>query len=181
MNIFLGGIHGVGKSFLARQLPSHSRLLHTSASTLIKEEMAQPNWGSDKKVSDPAGNQILLANAVRRKNDNGIRLLLDGHFVLRGSRGELIYLDPEVFSTLNLTSAILLEASPQIIAQRILDRDGRKESIEKLTKFLQAEQAQARKVCNTLGIPLDILNEPSAQDFIELLEPSSSDKLDIVK
>lgn len=181
MNIFLGGVHGVGKSFLALQLPSHSRLLHTSASTLIKEEIAQPNWGSDKKVLDPTGNQILLSNAVRRKNNNGIRLLLDGHFVLKGSHGELIYLNPDVFSTLNLTSAILLEASPKIIAQRILDRDGRIESIEKLTEFLQAERAQARKVCNTLGIPLEILNEPSAQAFIKLVELSSSDKLNIVK
>lgn len=181
MNVFLGGVHGVGKSFLARQIPARSRLSHISASTLIKEEISQPNWGSDKKVSDPAGNQILLANAVRRKNDNGIRLLLDGHFVLKDNHGEFIFLGPEVFSTLNLKSVILLEASPQIVAQRLFDRDGQQESIERLTKFLQAEQEQARKVCDTLGIPLDILNEPSTQDFMELIESLSPEKLGIAK
>ncbi|MDR6600223.1 adenylate kinase [Achromobacter deleyi] len=172
MNIFLGGVHGVGKSYLAAQVPEGSRLFHVSASTLIKEERSHANWGGNKKVADPAGNQIALANAVRRKNDNGIALLLDGHFVLKGTRGECIYLGVDVFSPLNLEAVILLEASPQIVAKRILERDGREERLEMLEEFIEAERSQAKRVCRTLGIPLSIVNQPTADEFIKLVEPS---------
>lgn len=45
MNIFVAGVHGVGKTFLASQLPKALGLMQTSASKLIKEERALPDWG----------------------------------------------------------------------------------------------------------------------------------------
>lgn len=174
MNIFLAGIHGVGKSFLAHRIPESIQLCHVSASALITEERSKPNWGTDKRVTDPLGNQALLAKAVKRKNDSGAVLLLDGHFVLKGSNGEFISLAVDVFSPLNLKAVVLLEAPPQIIAQRIFQRDGLQENIEKLEKFLQAERLQAQKVCGSLKIPLKILSCPTTDEFIRSIkEPSS--------
>jgi adenylate kinase len=42
MNIFVAGVHGVGKTYLASRLPP---LMSTSASKLIREELATANWG----------------------------------------------------------------------------------------------------------------------------------------
>ncbi|MFY3852969.1 ATP-binding protein [Achromobacter xylosoxidans] len=170
MNIFLGGVHGVGKSFLANQVPASYGYLRTSASSLIKEERLHPNWGVDKRVEGAAENQILLAEGVKRKNNEGIRLFLDGHFVLKGVQGDFIYLGVDVFSTLNLKAAILLEAEPHIIARRVLERDGRTEGVESLREFIEAEHMQAQQVCNALDIPLAILNSPTLEEFLRMIE-----------
>lgn len=172
MNIFLGGVHGVGKSFLAHQVPASYGYLHTSASSLIKEERSLPNWGADKRVENAAGNQILLAAGVKRKNNEGIRLFLDGHFVLKGIEGNFIYLGVDVFSTLNLKAVMLLEADPQIIAKRIFERDGRTEGMDRLKEFIEAERAQAQQVCSDLNIPLAILKSPTLEEFLKVVDSS---------
>lgn len=171
MNIFLGGVHGVGKSFFAAQVPAGFGIVHKSASGLIKEERAKPNWGTDKRVEGAAGNQLLLAAAVKKKNDEGVRLILDGHFVLKGRDGEPIYLGADVFSALNLRAVVLLEADPQVIAQRLCERDAREESVEELRRFIDAEHRQAQMVCETLNIPLTILHSPNLDEFLSAVTP----------
>jgi adenylate kinase len=165
MNIFLAGIHGVGKTFLASQLPPTLNLVHTSASKLIKEERQLPNWGVDKRVSNIDTNQIALASAVRRHNNENTGLLLDGHFVLINEHGDFSPLAAEVFKSLNLQSVILLEADAHIVADRIYERDGRKVDIHHLLEFINVERSQAQLVCDELGIPLTLLNSPNIQTF----------------
>ncbi|MGJ0483728.1 MAG: ATP-binding protein [Methylomicrobium sp.] len=132
MNIFIAGVHGVGKTYLASQLPATFGLIHTSASKLIKEELTMSNWGVDKRVNDVDVNQIALAAAVQRYNAAGTRLLLDGHFVLLNSEDNFLRLDIEVFNSLNLDGVVLLEADPNVIARRIFERDGREAKIDHL-------------------------------------------------
>lgn len=169
MNIFVAGVHGVGKTYLAQQLPVDFGLVHTSASKLIKEERLIATWGTDKKVSDVDGNQLALAAAVRRHNQADVRLLLDGHFVLCDAEGQFVRLGVDVFEALNLDAVILLEAEPHTIAERILGRDGRDVSIEELQLFLDAERAQAKLVCEALGIALTVAAGPTAADFAEMV------------
>lgn len=175
MNIFVAGVHGVGKTYLAKQLPESFGLIHTSASKLIKEARDMPNWGADKRVNDVDSNQIALAVAVKRHNDTGIRLLLDGHFVLLNAQGDFIRLDASVFKSLNLDRVILLEASPRTIAARIRDRDDRNADIGHIAEFIAIEREQALKVCDELGIPLVILESPSSESFIEAIVVTTQD------
>lgn len=170
MNIFVAGIHGVGKSYLASRVPADFGLMHTSASKLIKEERALTNWSHDKRVSDADGNQIALAAAVKRHNDAGTRLLLDGHFVLLDTQGEFLHLDSQVFKSLNLDGVILIEAGPQTIASRLQDRDSRLANIDHLEKFIHIERSHAQDVCEKLEIPLCILHMPSSDSFIQTVE-----------
>lgn len=165
MNIFVAGVHGVGKTYLASQLPASLGLMHTSASKLIKDERALPSWGIDKRVSDVDANQVALAAAVTRYNKAGTRLLLDGHFVLLNTQDEFSRLGTEVFKTLNLEGVILLETDAHTIAIRIRERDGREADIDHIVKFIAAERSQAQMVCNELDIPLLILEAPSPDTF----------------
>lgn len=169
MNIFLAGIHGVGKTYLAAQLPNTFGLMHTSASKLIREEVSQPNWNADKRVSDVTVNQIALAQAVRRRNDNGERLLLDGHFVLLDSVGSFVLLNVDVFESLNLQAALLLEAPAHIVAERIRTRDGREIAIAEIENFAEAERCHARAVCDSLGIALVELDASSPGALLEAI------------
>jgi adenylate kinase len=165
MNVFVAGIHGVGKTYLASRVAPRVSRIHTSASKLIKEERALATWTDDKRVTDVDANQQALAAAVRRHNEAGTRLLLDGHFVLLNAAGEMIMLQVDVFAALNLDGIILVEADPQSVAERIEARDRRKVSLVELRAFSDAERDQAKIVCKELEIPLHVLVSPSAEEF----------------
>lgn len=174
MNIFVAGVHGVGKTYLASQLPVTMGLMHTSASKLIEEERTILNWGADKRVSDVDANQIALAAAVKRHNSVGTRLLLDGHFVLLNDQGEFTRLDTEVFKALKLDGVVLLEAAPDTISIRIRERDGGEVNIDHMVEFLTMERSQAQMVCHDLGISLRILHAPNLDIFVEAVKATAS-------
>lgn len=174
MNIFVAGVHGVGKTYLASQLPATLGLTHTSASKLISEERRRPNWGADKRVSGADANQIALATAVKRHNHAGRRLLLDGHFVLLSSQGKLLRLGTEVFRSLNLDGVVLLEVAPETIATRIRERDGQQADIDQIVEFINTERLQAQMVCHELGISLRILTTPNPDVFAEAVKETAS-------
>ena len=165
MNIFVAGIHGVGKTYLAGRLPPGSGLLHTSASKLIREEKAQPSWGVDKRVTDIDDNQVVLAAAVARRNAEGTALLLDGHFVLLDKDRNLVSLGPDVFRTLNLTAVVLIEGAVDVVSGRLSARDGVQWETTFIERFMTAERTQAQSVCTDLKIPLHVLSSPSDLEF----------------
>lgn len=165
MNIFVAGIHGVGKTYLAKRLPAQSGLMYTSASTLIKEERALPAWNADKHVADVDANQVALAQAVARRNAAGTALLLDGHFVLLGQDGHFVPLGAEVFKALNLSAVVLIEAPPDVVAKRVTQRDELHRSPSWLADFLGRERAQAELICTELTLPLTVLYSPSDAEF----------------
>jgi len=165
MNIFVAGVHGVGKTFLASRLPASTGLTHTSASKLIKDEKMLPNWGNNKLVADIDANQIALAAAVKRHNDAGTRLLLDGHFVLLDTDMNFTRIEIDVFRSLHLDAVILIEETPTTVAERIRQRDDRVIEIKFLEDFITAERTHAQSVCDVIGIPLEILMSPSPEIF----------------
>lgn len=166
MNIFLAGIHGVGKSYLGSRIPKDLGLTHVSASTLIREERSLPEWGKDKLVSNVDLNQVALAAAVRRRNEAGEKLLIDGHFVLLNKDKSFALLGEEVFQSLNLAQIILLEANIETIAARLQERDGQNVDLAKLKEFINTEASQANLVCEQLAIPLKQLISPTIEDFV---------------
>jgi adenylate kinase len=167
MNIFVAGIHGVGKTYLANRLPKGSGLLQTSASKLIREERSLPDWNSNKRVSDVDENQVALAAAVARYNVDGTALLLDGHFVLLSQDGGFVPLGPDVFKPLNFSAVVLIEADPDEVAIRVSSRDGLQRETSWLEAFMAKERAQAEAVCRELHLPLRILVSPSDGDFVK--------------
>lgn len=174
MNIFVAGIHGVGKTYLAKRLPARSGLMHTSASTLIKVERALPDWNVDKRVADVDANQVALAQAVARHNAANTALLLDGHFVLLGQDGQFISLDVEVFKALNLRAVVLIEAPPDVVAGRVTQRDELYRDRTWLADFMKRERAQAELVCTELSLPLTVLISPSDTEFANAIGSNHS-------
>jgi adenylate kinase len=174
MNIFVAGVHGVGKTYLASQLPAEYGLVHTSASKIIKAQMDHASWSADKRVNDVNANQIALIDGVRRFNDAGTRLLLDGHFVLRDAEGAFYPLDVQVFRSLNLDSVVLIETLPETIVARIQQRDDLPIDADYVGRFILAEREQAQSICKELGIPLHILMSPTLAAFSSTILAASS-------
>jgi adenylate kinase len=165
MNIFVSGVHGVGKTYLADRLPSGIGLFHMSASRLIKEERSLPDWSSDKRVSGVDENQVALANGVARYNRAGTHLLLDGHFVLLDQDGQFIALGSEVFNALNLSAVVLIEAEPEVVARRVMNRDALPQDPTWIAEFMVREHSQAELVCRELQLPLIVLASPDPAKF----------------
>lgn len=170
MNIFVSGIHGVGKTFLASRLSPDIGLMHISASTLIREERALPEWSAQKNVSNIDENQIALASAIRRYNAKGTALLLDGHFVLLDHLGNFVPLNVSVFSPLNIGAVLLIEERSSVIAERITARDSLKREENWLESFMQKEKEQAQSVCASLKIPLEVLSSATESQFVDALK-----------
>lgn len=169
MNIFVAGIHGVGKTYLSARLPADLGLIYASASTLIREERALTNWGTDKLVTDVDENQVALIQAVKRRNDTGSRLILDGHFVLLNTQGNFSTLDVKIFDSLDLDGVVLLEAEPSLIVAHIYERDRVLRDEGEIVAFMAEERRQARAVCDALNIPMVILMSPGPNRFADVV------------
>lgn len=167
MNVFVAGVHGVGKTYLCEHAVKSHGFTHASASKLIKEQLALPEWNTDKLVSDIDGNQRALIAAIQRYAKASTPILLDGHFLLRDHAGELTEIKTDVFASLNLSGVILLEKDPQIIRQQIAGRDGRDQSVESLKEAMEVERSRAEVVCKELGLPLNVLQVPTEHAFAE--------------
>ncbi|WP_175772928.1 ATP-binding protein [Paraburkholderia phenazinium] len=164
-NTFVAGIHAVGKSYLCGRA-AVSGWVHSSASTLIKQELGGANWTGAKLVDDPGRNQKALIAAVKRINAEAQRLLLDGHFVLRDAQDQFVFLGAEVFADLNLEAVVLIEAPASLIAERLESRDGVARHVSEIEEFQLAERRQAEAVCAALNLKLTVLNAPTDEQFL---------------
>jgi len=165
--IFLAGVHGVGKGFLGAPVAESLGLNHFTASQLIREEKGRATWGVDKRVAELDDNQSALIRAVRQRREAGRDILLDGHFVLRSSSGELVRLMTEVFADLHLAGVILLTEDPQTIADRLIGRDEMVASTESIVELAAEESAHAHDVCSALQVPLTVLRWPNERTLTE--------------
>ncbi|CAN7286887.1 ATP-binding protein [Pseudomonas brassicacearum] len=164
MTVFVAGVHGVGKSFLCQRYADEFSVAYESASGLIRKERALADWSVDKKVKDVDGNQLALKSAVQRIVKGGQQLLLDGHFVLINGASDFVKLEASVFQNLEIAGVVVLEAEAHLIESRLAARDSTKSTVD-ISVFLDLERAQARKVCQELGIPFHILQQPDFSVF----------------
>ncbi|MEM4988338.1 ATP-binding protein [Collimonas sp. H4R21] len=158
--IFLAGVHGVGKGYLGAPVAATLEMVHHTASRLIREEKGHATWGDRKLVADIEDNQLALIHAVDRRRKSESHILLDGHFVLRSTAGDFVKLAADVFSSLRLSGVILLCDSPELIANRLFDRDGYKTAPDEIAELAAEEAKHAHDVCSALGIPLIVIESP---------------------
>ncbi|MDU9024221.1 ATP-binding protein [Pseudomonas corrugata] len=169
MVIFVAGVHGVGKTHLCQTLASKTGLRHASASQLIKEERKVETWRGDKVVTEIGDNQDALNIAVDRIRREASALILDGHFVLKGPGGSLEEVPTTTFERLRLSAIILIENTPQLIAERLLQRDSNN-TIGGLEDFIRSERRAAINSSINLGIPFFLMHGPSAESFADCVE-----------
>lgn len=171
MTIFVGGIHGVGKSTLC-SLFVESRggeWIHLSAGELIRKESDLLNADCNSWVN-VEHNQQLLLRALRTNPFSHRRVMLDGHFVLRNQDGALTPVSEYVFKELKLTGVILVEANPDLIVSRLQERSGLTYSIDDVAVFLKMEKTQAEKICSSLHLPFQVVMQPSVKEFAKIVD-----------
>lgn len=174
MLIFIGGIHGVGKTFFCEQLinkvPNNvsQNIVFTSASHIINTEKNDYKDQS-KLVSDVDLNQKLLIQGVKKLKEKGGVIILDGHFCLLTTEKEIVQLNPDVFESLAIDELILLVPSDvSVIRERYSTRgDNYLSNWDGLDNFVLSESEQAQKIADSLSIPLSKFKNDDFRGFYQ--------------
>jgi len=167
--VFVGGIHGVGKTYLGAPAAKHLGIRHATASHLIREERGLQTWGADKRVAGIDENQAALISATARLRTGGQQLLLDGHFVLRGADGSLTEVGVQVFRDLQIRAVLLLATDIEVVLGRLHERGDHSWSESELRLLAEREEAHARLVATELRLPLKHLVSPASEEFVDAL------------
>lgn len=154
--VFVGGIHGAGKTTLCEELAPLIQARHVTASELIAGE-CQRMVPVGKEVADVQTNQDALLRAIELLRGKTPRLLLDGHFCVLGESRSPSPIAVAVFRQIDPQALLVLAADLRTVALRLRLRDGNDYSLDELSALQEAELCHARCVSSALGVPLEVL------------------------
>ncbi|MFZ8169478.1 ATP-binding protein [Alteromonas macleodii] len=152
--IFIGGIHGVGKSTLCNKLISQLKIPHYSASELITRAQLGL-FTKNKTVTNVTKNQDVLLVALNKFVDEHC-LLLDGHFALFDANQEVQLVPLETFASIEPIAMCVLTCNIELALERIAARDGIQHDKSAYEVLSASELANAKSVAKRLNIPLFI-------------------------
>lgn len=154
--LFVGGIHGVGKSTLCDSTFAPAGYHCVTASSLIRLAKSYSDRG--KLVDDISDNQAALLKQLEVEKKTRSHLMLDGHFCLLNGHGVVEPIEIDVFRAMAPSALLLVKCEPELIAARLNNRDGKNWSPEMLRDFQAAEEDHAMKISEALQIRLTTLS-----------------------
>ena len=167
--IFIGGIHGVGKSTICKDICKKFQLEYLSASELIKWSDINEDH-LEKEVSDINMTQNRLLEGLKRVSEKGGTYLLDGHFCLLNAKQEVVPVPFQTFQNINPVLAGVIVGDVGIIRDRIQSRDGKSYEYGVLNELQLREQSYAAEVSDKLGVKLCIGKNDDPSGLISRLK-----------
>jgi adenylate kinase len=155
--VFVGGIHGVGKSTFSNSVASTLGISCLNAGQLISQYQ-NADRSAEKAVEDVALNQVDLIEALRYSSRISSPFLLDGHFCLVNKADAVEPIHENTFKEIAPIAAIVLRDNVERIRARLRRRDNREYSENKLREFQDAELKHARHICDVLRLPLQVIS-----------------------
>ncbi len=151
--IFIGGIHGFGKTWLCEKLAGGAKNKTFSASQLIKDLKNDHSAAKNKSVKNIDNNQKLLLSAINQYIDRDLSVILDGHFCLLNLGHEVKQVPKETFVSMSPIAIIALYDSISNISEKISNRDGVKYDCDFLSFFQDEEIKYSEDVAKFLQVP----------------------------
>lgn len=149
--IFVGGVHGVGKTTLCKSVCTKFDVIHYSASELIKR-YSHIEFPLNARVENIDRNQEALINAINEYLSRSIIYLLDGHFCLLNKDGVITKIPLSTFTAISPIAIILLYDDPCNIYFRLQDRDREIYDLDLLLSFQEQELHYSRSVATKINI-----------------------------
>ena len=163
---FISGIHGVGKSTLCQMISQKLNIKQYSCSELIKNNSMYIE--TSKMVANANDNQDVLLNAITKISDK--KILLDGHFCLINNAEKVIKLEHTIFEAISPKLIINVTCNEELIMNRLLKRDGKCLSLDKLQELQEAEISSARQFSNSFKIPIyQYTSEDPIEELVNIL------------
>lgn len=164
--LFVGGIHGVGKSTICAQVSAKLCVSHLIASDLIRaQKMGTLDIG--KRVESVDRNQDVLVDALRSTLVPNRPYLSDGHFALLSPKEEIVDIPLSTFQAIGPVAISLIIDEPEGIAERLRGRDGQDYEVSLLTALQERERFNAEMVSSALGCPFLIINPLNGVEALE--------------
>ncbi|WP_176719992.1 AAA family ATPase [Brachyspira hampsonii] len=165
--IFISGIHGVGKDYIANILKKYSKINVYSASDLIKK-YSEMDTDIDKKVLNIESNQQNLITSIDTFVKDELFILL-GHFCLFDKHYYIKKIDKEIFFKLNLKKIILIVDNTYNIQSRLKKRDNIFFNLALLDKFQNTEIEYANEIASILNIPILKINNDDNNNYDDII------------
>lgn len=165
---FIGGIHGVGKSTICRQICNELNLEYLSASELLKWKDINED-AKNKKVKDipDTQNRLILGLTNTVKKDKNY--LLDGHYCLLNSDNEVVNIPLDTFEKINPISLNLILGDITEIKKRLETRDNKPYDYSLLERLQNEELTYAKHLSKKMGITLNIGEQNDCSELLHLL------------
>lgn len=165
--ILLAGIHGVGKSTLLNKISRVNPIETYTISSLIKKANPKHAVNTDKRTEQINRNQHLWKEELKKLEPSSQKIILDGHFSLLNSQGDVVALPLDTFDGINFSGVILKQERPELIQSRLLQRDNSIWDVEKINFFQNIEEKSAKEYAEISNTPLFIYNNDNL--FEELI------------
>lgn len=167
--LFVGGIHGVGKTQFSTRTADDLNMTRLSASALITQQRNAPA-AVNKRVHNVVENQGALIAAIEAQPIQSERILLDGHFCVFDVDDRIQRIPVKTFQELAPVGVVLLYDEVATIQVALRKRDGREFTTAVLKELQENEREHAEQICRSLEIPLHACRPTeyaSARQFIE--------------
>lgn len=169
--VFIGGIHGIGKSTLCKDICKHIEIEYLSASAILKWVEVSPNL-KNKKVENIDYTQNRLLKGLGQTVQKNKYYLLDGHFCLLNSNEEVCKVPRETFLGIRPILLLVVTGSIHEVNQRLLKRDGNDYPMQTLSTMQEKEITYAKEIAETLEIPFLHGDKSLKTEFISKIEES---------
>lgn len=165
---FIGGIHGVGKGTICKEIESKSELIHITASEILK--WSEISSSDNKLVENISSTQEKLIFGLDNLIDKNKKYLLDGHFCLLNSLYVPCKVDEETFDILNPRMIFIVIDDVEKIAKRLEKRDNKKYDIKVLSELQNMEIEYAKYLSRKYSAP-----------YIEIMDNNYEQLLNIIR
>ena len=155
--IFIGGVHGSGKTTIGNKAALRSGADFKSCSQLIRAER-QTQTVSTPGIADVEMNQRALVAGLKRLRCSPGTVMLDGHFSLKTQNNGIQPIPLSVFDAMLPDELFLVETSSSSISIRLASRDGVVIPETAIIEHQEQERRFAGLVSKHLGRPLIVLN-----------------------
>lgn len=156
--VFVGGVHGVGKSTVCNEVATNLDIPIHTASAVIRAGRSGETLDTGKTVLDVDTNQGLLVRGMQERlvKSPGLQLL-DGHFALRSLSGSIECVALTVFEQMDVRHIVCFQDDPSNIWSRLQQRDGYSGPLQDIIDLQEHELRHAVYVADGLGLPLQVL------------------------
>lgn len=162
---FIGGIHGVGKGTICKEIESKTRLIHITASEVLKWN--EISFSENKLVKNISSTQERLIYGLKNLIEEDKEYLLDGHFCLLNSYGLPIRIDEDTFDQINPKAIVIVIDDAEKIAKRLELRDSKIYSIQILNDLQEMEIEYAKYLSDKYSIPYIEIRDGNYNQLIE--------------
>lgn len=150
--IFVGGIHGVGKTHFCKNIGNKLDIPSYSASQIITNKK-KVDYSKDKRVDKIEENQDILIEALNQLENKNKGFLLEGHFCLLNKNGQITRIPEDTFFRLQPKAIITLVNSISEISIRLQKRGTDFNNTEFINKFQNEEIIYSEEIANKLKVP----------------------------